>query len=363
MLTDSPLPPPTAESLRDLLLDARRVELELAEGLSEAQMLGTRQHFVEPPIWEIGHVGWFQEYWVLRHLDGVPSLLPGSDGIYDSFNVSYTRRWEHRFPAREATLTYIAEVLHRSIARLDSRQLSPSEAYFYTLAALHEDMHAENLALIRQTLGYPRPPLSSLDPAAAAPTIDPAYQPRVVDVRAGTFMLGASPDEPFVFDNEKWAHPVEVAPFRISSTPVTNADYEAFVADGGYGRRELWGRRGWDWRRRERAEAPLFWVRGNDSPWHECLFGCPVPLDPWGPAPPPPRGARRSGQLGRGRRRPPAGRAVGFRGGGRGKGPPASTPPREASGASRGATSRRPPSEPVSTTARAGRSMFARYRP
>ena len=282
-MTDSHLPAPTAESLRDLLLDTRKVELELAEGLSEAQLLGARQHFVEPPIWEIGHVGWFQEYWILRNLDGVASLLPGSDGIYDSFNVSYTRRWEHRFPAREATLAYIAEVLHRSIARLDSRQLSPSEAYFYTLATLHEDMHAENLALIRQTLGYPRPPLSSLDPAAAAPTIDPAYQPRDVDVRGGTFMLGASPDEPFVFDNEKWAHPIEVAPFRISSTPVTNADYEAFVADGGYGRRELWGRRGWDWRRRERAEAPLFWVRGNDSRWHECLFGCPVPLDPWRP--------------------------------------------------------------------------------
>src|SRR5262252_3731756 len=193
-MSDSPLPYPTATSLRDLLLDARRVELELAEGLSEAQMLGTRQHFVEPPIWEIGHVGWFQEYWILRHLDGVPSLLPGSDGIYDSFNVSYTRRWEHRFPSREATLAYIAEVLRRSIDRLDSRQPSPSEAYFYTLAALHEDMHAENLTLIRQTLGYPRPPLSSVDPAAAAPPIDHAYQPRDVEVRGGTFMLGASPN-------------------------------------------------------------------------------------------------------------------------------------------------------------------------
>src|SRR5215510_9528908 len=64
------LPSRTAESLRSMLLDARRVELELVQGLSDAQMLRTRLHFVEPPICEIGHVGWFQEYWILRHLDG-----------------------------------------------------------------------------------------------------------------------------------------------------------------------------------------------------------------------------------------------------------------------------------------------------
>ncbi|HWM77142.1 MAG TPA: SUMF1/EgtB/PvdO family nonheme iron enzyme, partial [Methylomirabilota bacterium] len=266
-----------------MILDARRVELELAEGLTDDQMLGAKQHFVEPPIWEIGHVGWFQEYWILRHLDGARTLLPGSDGIYDSFNVSYARRWDHRFPSRQATLAYIGDVLRRSVDRLDAREPSLQEAYFYTLAALHEDMHAENLTLIRQTLGYPRPALSSLDPVSAAPTIDPAYRPRDVEVRGGTFMLGASPDEPFVFDNEKWAHPVEVASFRISATPVTNAEYEAFVDDGGYRRRELWGRRGWDWRRREQAEHPLFWIHGDDRRWHECRFGLPAPLEPWHP--------------------------------------------------------------------------------
>src|SRR5499427_6058254 len=154
---------PDKHDLLAALIDARQFELELFDGVDDSQLLGQQAHFLEPPIWEIGHVGWFQEYWILRNLDGALPLLPGSDGIYDSFNVSYTRRWEHRFPSREATLAYIAEVLRRSIDRLDSRQPSPSEAYFYTLAALHEDMHAENLALIRQTLGYPRPSLSSVD--------------------------------------------------------------------------------------------------------------------------------------------------------------------------------------------------------
>src|SRR3989442_13464723 len=89
-----------ADRLLDALLDARAVELELLDGLSDTQMLGERAHFLEPPIWEMGHVGWFQELWLSRHLDGEATLLPGSDGIYDSFNVSYRQRSEHRYPSR-----------------------------------------------------------------------------------------------------------------------------------------------------------------------------------------------------------------------------------------------------------------------
>jgi len=125
METDSARPRQTADALQGMILDARRVELELVEELTDGQMLGARRHFVEPPIWEIGHVGWFQEYWILRHLDGASPLLSGSDGIYDSFNVSYTRRWDHRFPSRRATLAYIGDVLRRSVDRLGSREPRP----------------------------------------------------------------------------------------------------------------------------------------------------------------------------------------------------------------------------------------------
>jgi iron(II)-dependent oxidoreductase len=270
----------TADALLHALLDARGVELELLDGLTDPQMLGTRRHFVEPPIWEMGHVGWFQEFWILRHLDGDPPLLPGSDGIYDSFNVSYLRRWDHRYPSRKATLDYISEVLRRCAGRLEAREPTAEDAYFYTLATLHEDMHAENLTLIRQTLGYVLPTLSRLDPAWARPPVDTDWRPHDVTVPGGTFMLGADHDEPFVFDNEKWAHPVEVRSFRIASTPVTNAEFEAFVDDEGYRRREVWGRRGWDWRRREGCQHPLFWVRGGDARWCESRFGIVVPLEP-----------------------------------------------------------------------------------
>jgi ergothioneine biosynthesis protein EgtB len=273
----------TAEGLVGDLLDARRTELALLDGLTESQMLGTRAHFIEPPIWEMGHVGWFQEYWISRHLDGQASLLPGSDGIYDAFNVRYTRRWEHQFPSRAQTLAYITEVLNRTTGRLESREPSSDEAYFYALAVLHEDMHAENLTLIRQTLHYPLPSLSHHDPAAVSPPVDPGYVPHDISVPGGSFMLGAPLEEPFVFDNEKWAHPVEVKPFRIASTPVTNAEFQRFVNDDGYRRRDLWSRRGWDWRRREEAEHPRFWVCRGDGRWHGHQFSVIAPLEPCHP--------------------------------------------------------------------------------
>src|SRR5947207_13380794 len=110
----------TSKGLLDALRDTRRVELALLDSLTDAQMLGERGHFLEPPIWEMGHVGWFQEYWLLRRLAGAEPLLPGADAIYDSFNVSYTRRWDHAFPSRAETLDYITRVLDASVASLQS---------------------------------------------------------------------------------------------------------------------------------------------------------------------------------------------------------------------------------------------------
>jgi iron(II)-dependent oxidoreductase len=245
-------------------------------------MLGEKHHFLEPPIWEMGHVGWFQEYWIARHLDGASPLITGGDGIYDSFNVSYTRRWDHAYPSRRATLDYITEILRRSVGRLESHRPTAADTYFYTLAAFHEDMHAENLALIIQTLGYARPRLRLVERGFIAAPVDTEFRLHDVAVPGGPFCLGASHDEAFVFDNEKWAHPVTVAPFRIAATPVTNAEFEGFVDDDGYRRRSLWSRRGWDWRRRENAEHPLFWQR-SDGRWYECRFGESRALAPWEP--------------------------------------------------------------------------------
>ena len=86
-------------------------------------------------------------------------------------------------------------------------------------------------------------------------------------IPGGTFLLGADQNEPFVFDNEKWAHPVKIEPFAIGRAPVTQAEYLTFVEDGGYRRSQLWTAKGWKWRESVNAEHPVYWKKDGDGAW------------------------------------------------------------------------------------------------
>ncbi len=269
----------TANDLIDDLVDARQVELTLCTDLTDDQMLGPQEHFLEPPIWEVGHVGWFQEYWILRNLYDEKPILE-SNSMYDSFHVSYKRRRDHDFPSRAETLAYLRTVLDRCVHRLKGREPTLQETYFYRHVTQHEYMHSENLAMVRQTLGYRRPAFPNVQRGTVE--IDPAYPRRDVEVPGTSFPLGAPKDEPFVFDNEKWVHKVEIKPFRIANTPVTNAEFVEFVEGGGYVTRKYWGKRGWEWRRRNGHEHPRFWSK-RDGTWFLRSFDRRLPLDPWHP--------------------------------------------------------------------------------
>jgi len=186
-------------------------------------------------------------------------------------------RWDLPLPSRADSLAYMREVRDRVVDRLRRGDSDPRLLYLAQYTVFHEDMHDEAFTYTRQTLGYPAPPGQAVRSGAAAGPVEGD-----VPVPGGEFVLGADPGEPFVFDNEKWGHEVEIEPFRISATPVTNAEYQAFVDDRGYARRELWNRRAWNWRRRAGAEHPLFWVKA-DGLWHERRFDAVVPLAPWHP--------------------------------------------------------------------------------
>ena len=154
--------------------------------------------------------------------------------------------------------------------------LTPSEdaAYFAKLAAFHEEMHSEAFTYTRQTLGYSAPCAKSRVVVAAdeAPVGD-------AEIPGGEFMLGADRDAGFAFDNEKWAHPVHIEPFRIARAAVSNGDYAAFVEDGGYARRELWCAEGWAWRNAVDAGHPVYWKRSHAT-WLERHYDALEPLDP-----------------------------------------------------------------------------------
>lgn len=267
---------PAAE-LIGLLHDARQHTLALVADLDDAQLEVPYLPTVNPLRWELGHVAFFYEAFVLRPLGHTTPLLAGADELYDSFQVEHADRWSLPLPSRRDTLAYMQRVLDAAAERLDGRTPDAAETYLYLLAILHEDMHGEALVYMRQTLGYPAPalPASPLPPGGGP-------LPGDVEIPGGTFYLGATPDQPFVFDNEKWAHPVRVAPFRIARAPVTNAEFAAFVEDGGYQQRRWWSYAGWVWKTKAGAQHPLYWRRDGQGWWRR-HFDTWVPLETHAP--------------------------------------------------------------------------------
>ena len=239
------------------LREARQRTKALTADLDGPQLFGPELAIVNPVLWELGHVAWFQERWCLRlRADEslAASLLEGADALYDSARVAHDLRWRLALPDLGRTLDYQDRVLERVLARLEREPDNPWLAYFVQLSVFHEDMHAEAFHYTRQTLGYADPLWDEARRAAGegeGPSGD-------AEVPGGTYFIGASRNSGFHFDNEKWAHPVEVAPFRIARTPVTNAQFLEFV-------------------REERVSAPRYWME-RDGEWLERRFSAWVPL-------------------------------------------------------------------------------------
>lgn len=251
-------------------LQASRARLErITCSLDGPQWLGPQLKIVNPPQWEMGHVAWFQEYWCLRRQDDGgfgASMLPNADALYDSARVAHATRWGLPLPDVAATRAYLAAVLERTLEVLQRRGDDATLQYFVRLALFHEDMHAEAFHYSRQTLGYADPL-----PGAPAPPPDRNRIGGDVAYSGGVFRLGAEPGDGFVFDNEKWAHEVVLAPFRMARTTVSNEEFATFADAGGYQQHEWWDADGWAWLQGSGRSAPAYW-RQTPGGWQQRRF-------------------------------------------------------------------------------------------
>jgi gamma-glutamyl hercynylcysteine S-oxide synthase len=294
------IPQPKPDSIAELysaLEEARARSLELVEDLTDDQMIGPRLPIVNPLRWEIGHLAWFQEYWVLRHFRQEPPTRADADGLYDSARIAHDTRWDLPLPSKAETLAYIQQVLARILDGSSSRRVAGraaggdyDEAYFVRLALMHEYMHAEAITYTRQTLSYPAPRIATADglsnrkervaiqPGAARNERDD-HRLGDAEISGGIFVLGTPPGAAFVFDNEQWAHPVTIPPFRMARSAVTNEEFAEFVEDGGYKRREFWSDQGWQWRQAARAEHPVYWQTEKSGRWLRRNFDTWVSLE------------------------------------------------------------------------------------
>jgi iron(II)-dependent oxidoreductase len=126
-------------------------------------------------------------------------------------------------------------------------------------------------------LEYPVPVLNNINPMACSEERQGPLSGDV-SIAGGLFQLGAKHEAPFVFDNEKWAHPIEVDPFQMALAPVTNAAFVNFVEDDGYLNPTWWSEQGWRWRSNDDLQHPLYWRKGEIG-WLRRHFDTLVPLE------------------------------------------------------------------------------------
>jgi ergothioneine biosynthesis protein EgtB len=288
-----------------------RAFTEYERALASRQLAVPYAVELNPPLWEVGHVAWFQEFWNKRNSQrrlGIdadpaaargPSRLAGADALYDSSRVEHTSRWRLPLAGAAAVRDFLARTLDDTLQILGSADASSSDAgtgarralspmrqphYFALLALLHEDMHYEAAQYMANGLAIPlavgRPGATPTDLAPGSASATPLRNAlRAAELAFGPMRFEAgSSDCQFAFDNELPLHRVPIDAFRIDATPVTNGAFAEFVAAGAYAQRRHWSEPGWAWCQQAGARGPRYWRQGA-SHWQQCWFGDWVDLD------------------------------------------------------------------------------------
>ena len=246
------------------LIDARNRTLRWI-GAFEA-VLGQSKLEIEPRadadplLWELGHIGWFQEHWIARNVQRqrgelgdatrpkLASILPEADRCFDPANSVQASRWAMPLPDLQTTRQYLVDTLETTLELLEATSEDDDALYFYRLALFHEDARVEHFAVLAQALGLDTGLAGTPTSAAArAPLLFPATR----------FMLGSAPGG-LVFDNEKWAHEVALPEFEIDAQAVQWSQYAEFVEDGGYDERGHWSEAGWSWLQATGRRVPRY---------------------------------------------------------------------------------------------------------
>jgi ergothioneine biosynthesis protein EgtB len=243
---------------------------------------------LNPPLWELGHIGWFQEFWLARfpardqgcradpETPRLPALRADADALYHSSHVPHDSRWSLPLPDAAATRADLQAQLQASLELLrqvDDRGPSRDDAlYAFRLALLHEDMHHEAALYMAQSLG-----IAIADPRwQPSPLPEP---PAALHFEPGGWRLGSPANAGFAFDNELAAHEVALGATTIDAQVLRWAEYLPFVEQGGHADDRFWSAAGLQWRCQQTDAAPRY-LRRQGSDWQQWRHGCWQTLDP-----------------------------------------------------------------------------------
>jgi ergothioneine biosynthesis protein EgtB len=224
---------------------------------------------INPPVWELGHIAWFEEHWITRNTmrlmgSDLPAMMsrgssmwPHADVVFDSSINPFQERGQISLDDIDSVRDYLVQSHAAAMACLEADAPSAGrQRYFYQLSLAHEWMHQESLRMNTQALGMRPPDQDVTVRDALKPVRWPGHRQ---ELTAAVFQWphpSAEPDEEFFFDNELPLTTYCIEPAQLDVSPVTHGQFADFVADDGYRRPDLWQASGWEWRSRHRADGP-----------------------------------------------------------------------------------------------------------
>jgi gamma-glutamyl hercynylcysteine S-oxide synthase len=271
------------DDLRDriagLLARARQRTAGLTDCVDEDDLVRQHSPLMSPLVWDLAHIANQEELWLLRGVGGRDPMHPEIDPLYDAFEHPRTQRISLPLLSPKEARAYAGEVRGRVLDLIERASFTAkplvADGFVFGMIAQHEQQHDETMLATHQ-LRRGAPVLAAPPPGPPPP--DVISLPAEVEVPAGPFLMGTS-TEPWALDNERPAHRVDVGSFYIDTTPVTNARYREFIADGGYDQERWWSPAGWEYRQRAGLTAPAFWQREGDQ-WLRRRFGVIEPVPP-----------------------------------------------------------------------------------
>lgn len=265
------------EHIAATLIRARQRTAALTDCLDDAELRAQHSPLMSPLVWDLAHIGSQEELWLVRDVGRRDPVRPDIDELYDAFKHARPNRPQLPLLGPDEARGYVGTVRDKVWDVLDRNPLQGNRlvagGFAFGMIAQHEQQHDETMLATHQLRAG-----AAVLTAPAPPTARTVVRGEVV-IPAGEFVMGTSTD-PWALDNERPAHPVYVPAFAIDAAPVSNAQYLAFIDDGGYERRELWSTRGWAHRFEAGLTAPHFWERDTDGRWWRRVFGALRPLRP-----------------------------------------------------------------------------------
>jgi iron(II)-dependent oxidoreductase len=241
---------------------------------------------MSPIVWDLGHIGHFEDVWLRENIRSADTRSEGLRGIYNPFENPRAVRDSLPLPSLPECRTYLGEVRRAVLDELRTLPLDAEpgtlppllrDGFVFRMVLQHEYQHNETiLQTLQLKQGEPyAAPRQLAPPAASADAPDPGT---MVYFPGGSVTLGTD-DRSAAYDNERPAHAGTLDPFWIDAHPVTNGEYLAFVEDGGYRDDDAWSGAGRAWRDEGGLTAPKYWTHERDA-WCERFMDRVVPLDP-----------------------------------------------------------------------------------